>query len=41
MTDAINRMDVPGHGLRVLAPGETLNGSVTFRLDAGSPSIRA
>jgi aldose 1-epimerase len=33
MNDAINRMDgVTGHGLRVLAPGETLHGEVTFRL---------
>jgi aldose 1-epimerase len=40
MTDAINRMDVPGHGLRVLAPGETLHGTVMFRLDSGSSSIR-
>jgi aldose 1-epimerase len=33
MTDAINRMDsVPGHGVRVLASGETVRGSITFRL---------
>ena len=33
MPDAINRMDtVPDHGLRVLAPGETLTGAVWFRL---------
>ncbi|MEJ0015277.1 MAG: aldose 1-epimerase [Acetobacteraceae bacterium] len=31
MNDAINRMEqVPGHGLRTLAPGETLEGAVTF-----------
>lgn len=35
MTDAINRMDSAGdHGLRVLGPGETLQGEVTFRLAA-------
>jgi aldose 1-epimerase len=35
MTDAINRFDQqPGHGLRSLAPGETLRGEVTFRLTA-------
>lgn len=34
MTDAINRMDtVAGHGLRVLGPGETLRGGMTFRLE--------
>ena len=30
MVDALNRMDRPGHGLTVLAPGATLRGSVTF-----------
>jgi aldose 1-epimerase len=34
LNDAINRMDQPGHGLRVLAPGETLSGAVTFRVAA-------
>jgi aldose 1-epimerase len=33
LTDAINRMDdSPGHGMRILAPRETLRGEVTFRL---------
>jgi aldose 1-epimerase len=33
MTDAINRMDGDDHtGLRVLAPGATLQGEITFRL---------
>jgi aldose 1-epimerase len=33
MNDAINRMDsAAGHGLRTLAPGETLQGRVTFGL---------
>jgi aldose 1-epimerase len=33
MNDAINRMDrVAGHGLRILAPGGTLQGSGTFKL---------
>ena len=33
MNDAINRMDsATGHGLRILEPGETLHGLVTFRL---------
>lgn len=33
MTDAVNRADaVPDHGLRILAPEETLRGAVTFRL---------
>jgi aldose 1-epimerase len=37
MTDAINRMaSVPGHGLRVLAPGETVRGSITFRLESAA-----
>ena len=32
MNDAINRMDsVPDHGLRILAPGGTLQGLVTFQ----------
>jgi len=39
MTDAINRMDVAGHGLRVLAPGETLQVLVIFRIETGSASI--
>lgn len=30
MTDAINRMDVPDHGLRVLAPGETKTRQIRF-----------
>ena len=35
-TNAINRMDsVPSDGLRILGPGETLRGEVTFRLLAG------
>ena len=34
MTDAINRMDaVPDHGLRTLGAGETLRGTMTFRLE--------
>ena len=36
MTDAINRMDDGGTGLRVLAPGETLRGEVNFRLATAS-----
>ncbi len=37
MTDAINRMDsVSGHGLRVLAPGDTLRGTITFRLQGAA-----
>jgi aldose 1-epimerase len=32
MTDAINRPSVPGNGLRVLAPGERLAGTVRFSL---------
>jgi hypothetical protein len=33
MNDAINRMDrVADNGLRTLAPGETLQGRVTFGL---------
>ena len=33
MNDAINRMDsATGHGLRILEPGETLHGLVSFRL---------
>jgi aldose 1-epimerase len=36
MNDAVNRMgDTPGHGLRTLAPGEALEG--TIRLDVGGP----
>ena len=37
MTDAINRMDVPDAGLRVLDPGETLTGRVDCTL-AGAES---
>jgi aldose 1-epimerase len=34
MTDAVNRMDsVPAHGLRVLAPGETLERQVRFLVE--------
>ncbi|HLI65099.1 MAG TPA: aldose 1-epimerase [Caulobacteraceae bacterium] len=32
MADAISRMDEPDHGLAVLAPGETLQGQVRFRV---------
>ena len=32
MTDAVNRLEVPGNGLRVLAPGERLAGAVRFGL---------
>ena len=33
MVDAVNRMDrTAGHGLKILSPGETLCGSVTFRI---------
>jgi aldose 1-epimerase len=33
MTNAINRLaSMRGHGLRSLAPGETLQGEVAFRL---------
>jgi hypothetical protein len=32
MNDAINRMDsATGYGLRILEPGETLHGLVSFR----------
>jgi aldose 1-epimerase len=34
MNDAVNRMDQPDHGLRVLQPGETLAGAVAFRVAA-------
>jgi aldose 1-epimerase len=35
MNDAVNRMDaVPGHGLRVLAPGARLAGTVRFEVEA-------
>ncbi len=35
MNDAVNRMDaVPGHGLRVVAPGERLAGTVRFEVEA-------
>ncbi|PKU26589.1 aldose 1-epimerase [Telmatospirillum siberiense] len=33
MNDAMNRMDVDGHGVAVLAPGQALEGGVRFRLD--------
>lgn len=33
MNDGMNRMDVPGHGVSILAPGEILQGQVHFRLD--------
>ena len=32
--DAVNRMEQPGHGLRVLQPGEALAGAVSFRVAA-------
>lgn len=33
MNDGMSRMDRPGHGVVVMAPGETLEGEVRFRLD--------
>jgi aldose 1-epimerase len=34
MNDAVNRMDAaPGHGLRVIAPGERLAGAVRFEVE--------
>lgn len=34
MNDAINRMDSqPGHGLFILAPGESRDGSITYRVE--------
>lgn len=32
MNDGMNRMDVPGHGVSVVAPGEAIEGVVHFRL---------
>ncbi|MGH7104716.1 MAG: aldose 1-epimerase [Acetobacteraceae bacterium] len=34
MNDAINRMEIPGHGLVTLPPGGALSGTVRFRVDA-------
>jgi aldose 1-epimerase len=34
MNDAINRTSVPGHGLKILKPGETMTGRVHFRVEA-------
>jgi aldose 1-epimerase len=34
MNDAINRTSVPGHGLKILRPGETMTGRIHFHVGA-------